>query len=222
MSASDMCVSLNASIHSSVISLVTCGILYFHNFHQDKKMHKIFQTLALFLLFVSVMQWYDIIFWLNQKENITNYVFTKAAMITNHLQPLVFAALVSANFNLSIVTKFIVVFYAVCAIIYSVYVFHKIQYTLVTEKTYPVLEWKWTTFNNSLAFYTVFLLAICAVSLELPYPLNYVILVITLGSVLLAYHKSKKQTIGKRWCIIAAYVPLLLVIFEALYKFKST
>ena len=214
-----MCVSLHASVHSSITSLVTCGVLYFYIFNQRKHIHKVFKSIALFLFFVSLMQWYDVIFWLNQKENFVNYAFTKIAMLTNHLQPIVLAILVSSHSELSNLTKGVVLVYIVYAVIYSALVFNKIQYTLVTTKSYPVLHWPWTMHDGALPLYILFIIVMCMVSSKLPPPINSIIIFLTLGSIAFSYYKTKRETFGKYWCMLAAYVPLLLILLATMYKF---
>ena len=213
-----MCISLSASIQSSLVSLFTSILLYFNVFNQDQRKHQVFQVIALFLFFVSFMQWYDIVFWLNQRENATNYVFTKIAMITNHLQPIVFAALVSMYIPLHNITKVVILVYAICAVLYSYHVFHQIDYTLVTQRSHPVLEWQWTTRRGGLMFYVLFIIAFTCIALELPYPLNYIMVTINFGTLILSYYSSKRETFGKQWCVIAAYIPLLLVFVEPFVK----
>ena len=214
-----MCNSLQSSIQSSITSLITCAILFNHTFHQNHTIHLVFQSLALFFFFVSLMQWYDIIFWLNQTKNFTNLAFTKIAMITNHLQPLVLAYFVSLHFKLSDVTKTSLLIYTVYAIFYSAYAFDKINYTLVSERSDPVLDWQWNSLDGCTIMYGLFLLSFVLVALDLPYPINYLLLIINIGSYVLSYYQSKKVNVGKYWCILAAYVPLLLVIIEMFYKF---
>jgi hypothetical protein len=182
-------------------------------------MHLVFQSLALFFFFVSLMQWFDTIFWLNQTENFTNFAFTKIAMIANHLQPLALAYFVSLHFKLSDITKISLLVYTIYAIFYSAYAFNQIKYTLVTEKSKPVLDWEWNSLDGGTVMYALFLLSFSLVALDLPYPLNYLLLVINIGSFVLSYYQSKRENIGKFWCILAAYVPLLIVIIEIFYKF---
>lgn len=214
-----MCNTLKASINSSITSLITCAILFNHTFNQTHTVHIVFQSLALFFFFVSLMQWYDTIFWLNQKDNFTNFSFTKIAMITNHLQPLVLGYLVSLHFKLSNITKVVLFMYTIYAIFYSAFVFDKIKYTKVTEKSTPVLDWQWNSFEGATVMYILFLLSFSLISLDLPTPINYVLLSINILTFGLSYHQAKKETIGKFWCILASYVPLFLVIIEMLFKF---
>ena len=214
-----MCNSLEASIRSSVISFITCIVLYIHTFNQNKETHLVFQNLAIFFFFVSLMQWYDTIFWLNQTKNDTNYIFTKIAMITNHLQPIVLSFLVSRHFNINILAKIITLIYTIYAIFYSIYAYNNIDYTLVTERSSPVLDWKWNTLDHAFIMYALFLSVFTSISFQLPYPINILMIILNIGSFGLSYYTTKRTTIGKLWCIFASYIPLLLIAIEMMYKF---
>jgi len=216
-----MCISLRASIASSITSLVTCVILFNNVFctpqtDQNRKMRNGFKILAMFFLFVSLMQWYDIIFWMNQEKNSVNYAFTKIAMITNHLQPIVFAVLISLYFKLRKETKAVLFTYVICAIGYSMYAYNNIQYTLVTDRSSPVLYWEWNLLNGWSIMYALFLLTLCVLSMELPAPVNYIMLFINVGSFMLSWFQVKREVVGKMWCAIASYIPLILVILECM------
>ena len=73
-------------------------ILYFYP-TKDPTKSKTNKILAFFFGFVGFMQVFDWIFWKNQdmsdpKQEKTNYLFTKIAMIFNHLQPIVLGLLI--------------------------------------------------------------------------------------------------------------------------------
>lgn len=216
-----MCNSLRASIVSSITSTITCVILYFYPFHQSHQSHKVFQTLAIFFFFVSLMQYYDVIFWLNQKKNTTNFITTKLAMITNHLQPIVYAYLISKQFTISIYNKTLLFIYTAFAIFYSINAYKKIDYTLVTKQTSPVLFWEWNYLieSNSDGLYAIFLLVLILFSLELPYPFNWMMVILNTASYLFSRFTMKREVVGKYWCILASYAPLAFIIAELFNKF---
>jgi hypothetical protein len=216
-----MCYDLEASIKSSIIGVLSCYILY--NSVLNVKKHSTYQMLALFFLFVTLMQIYDWIFWETLKDNNgknkTNYIFTKIAMITNHLQPIVLAYLINRVHPLNDISKLIVGLYTLSALIYSIYVFYKIDYTVVSKKSTPTLDWQWNSEKYSSLFYGLFLLSFTLISYNLIFPLNLLMILINTGTFLFSYHVYKNGTLGKGWCTIAAYVPLLLVMMEMVVDF---
>ena len=87
-----MCYSLEVSRNSFLINVISCFMLF--NFSKNNNA----KILSLFFLFIGFMQLFDWIFWNNQdtfneKKMIVNKIFTKIAMIFNHLQPIVLALL---------------------------------------------------------------------------------------------------------------------------------
>ena len=49
--------------------------------------------------------------------------------------------------------------------------------------------------------------------------INIVMLIINLFSYIFSYYTMKKRNVGKEWCFIASYVPLLLILFELFFTF---
>jgi hypothetical protein len=165
------------------------------------------------------MQYYDVIFWLNQKKNPTNFIATKLAMITNHLQPIIYAYLISKQYTISIYNKILLFIYTAFAILYSINAYKKIDYTLVTKQTSPVLFWEWNHVTNYDSFYTLFVLVLVLFSLELPYPFNWLMLILNGASFLFSRFTMKREVMGKYWCILASYLPLTFIIAEFFNKF---
>lgn len=220
-----MCYNKSSSINAFTIGLLSSLLLYKNKFTERTENHKVFQQLALFFAFVSLMQIYDAIFWSslqdNDGKNNTNYVFTKLAMITNHLQPIVLAYLINQYIELNDITKIVLAIYTFVALVYSIEAYQRIDYTIVTKESAPALHWEWNTLENttfrSLHMYGLFLTVLSLISLQLPYPISYVMLFINLATFLFSKYTYKILDIGRMWCHIAAYIPLLLLIFEMSY-----
>jgi len=216
-----MCYDLNTSVNSSIIGMISSFVLYNHNFNQNKLYRKVFKVLALFFAFVTLMQIYDVIFWksLNQNSGKTNmnFTFTKIAMITNHLQPIVLAYLINTIIPLNNLSKFTIYVYSILISIYSIMSFNQISYTIVTEESSSSLYWEWNNMDRGYIVYGVFLLTFCVLSLQLVYPINMFLLIINLFTFFLSRYKYKQSNIGRFWCNFAAYVPFVLLIFEITY-----
>lgn len=218
-----MCYTLKASINTSIIGLVSSFILYNKTSDVSNKYSKIFKVLALFFTFVTLMQIYDVIFWKSlEYDNVggktqINFLFTKIAMITNHLQPLVLAYLINTIIPLNTVSKFMVLIYTILGIVFSIRAFNKISYTVVTETSSPSLYWEWNNFDKSYfgyLVYTVFLMTFAVLCFQLDYPINIVMMLFNFFTFFLAKYKYKASGVGRFWCVFAAYIPLVLSIIN--------
>lgn len=206
-----MCYSLEVSRNSFLINTITCYILY--NYNSKNVDHKI---LSIFFSWVGLMQLFDYIFWLNQERNRTNFIFTKIAMIVNHLQPIVLAiAIYYFNSKLKINSKSLLIIYSFIAIFYSISIYNEIDYTL-TEKTvdkkHTTLYWQWNRKNNSTIVYFTFICLLSLLSYEnLSYPINIIMVFINIFTYVLA--SDKTRSIGRMWCNTSSFVPLFLCFY---------
>lgn len=217
-----MCYSLKASINSSIIGIISSFILYNNT---SSKWSKIFKILALFFSFVTLMQIYDIIFWKSLEngdgKTYTNFIFTKIAMITNHLQPLVLAYLINTIIPLNNYSKFMVYIYFILGIVFSIKAFNKISYTIVTEESSPSLYWEWNNFDKSYfsdVVYTVFLMTFAILCLQLDSPINIIMIITNFLTFFLSKWTYKGSNVGRFWCVFAAYIPLFLLIINQITK----
>lgn len=208
-----MCYDINASKNALIIGLITSLILFLNsNKSKNELVNKTFKIISLFFAFVSLMQIYDWIFWLNQETNNMNYTMTKMAMITNHLQPIVFALLI--YFYLGRLNP-IIIFYIIVSLLYSIKAFTQINYTLVTKRSRPSLFWEWNYLEGSNIIYFVFLITLCLLSLELAYPLNYIILFINIITFFFSLYHYKTTASGRMWCYFASYIPIILFFYQS-------
>ena len=201
-----MCYTLHAS--STAFAVNVCTSLLLMQFDP---------VLGMFFMYVGLMQLYDLIFWKNLSQNDINYWFTKIAMLTNHLQPIVLALLIIyvGKRELSRVTICSVVLYSIVAMIYSVQAWFKLDYTLVDADSTPSLNWQWNHMPNYFLVYTCYLVAFILLMHDgFDWPLNWMMIIICLVSFVLSYHYYKGKTaVGRFWCYFASYIPLLLVFY---------
>lgn len=89
---------------------------------------------------------------------------------------------------------------------------------MVTEKSSPGLYWQWNDLDNlsiSNEFvYAIFLTTISVLSLQLFYPINIFLFAINIFTFFFSKYSYKNTEIGRMWCRIAAYIPLILIVFE--------
>ena len=218
-----MCYSEQTSINAFVIGMVSSFLLYNESINSGPK-QKLFQKLALFFAFVTVMQIYDAIFWRslqdNNGENKINFIFTKIAMITNHLQPVILAFLIGSVFQLNDLSKMMLYSYIIVVGIYSIVAFNRISYTQVSKTSAPSLHWQWNTLNldnsiiNPTFVYTLFLVTVSVICLQLPNPISYIMIFINLFTFFFSKFSYKNTEIGRMWCHIAAYIPLFLLLVQ--------
>ena len=217
-----MCYSKEVSQRSFIINVITCYILY--NYNSNNNTHKI---LALFFVFVGLMQLFDWIFWEHQNmssenEKRVNFIFTKISMIANHLQPIILAMILYLfNGKLHNLSICIVILYILVVVPYTTNL--SIDYTLVKNvetnknKTKTSLYWQWNSAHNSYLVYATFLITLSVLSFEnFNYPMNIILIFINLSSFFLANFYYKSEYVGRFWCETASIIPLILLILNKL------
>lgn len=198
-----MCYSPKVSLIAFFTNLIGCIILYYYN-----------PILSLFFIYVSLMQLYDYIFWTNLGENKINYYFTQIAMITNHLQPIILALLI-LYFQKKIKKTSVIMLgiYVASILIYTFINYKNIKYTLVTKDSNNSLFWAWNYGFGRRIIYLIFLLTLCILFIQhLEMPINYIMAIVSVLSILFAWYKFKGMTIGRFWCYLASFLPLLFVL----------
>ena len=202
-----MCYSERASLIAFLTNCCSSFVLYQYN-----------KVLALYMAYVGLMQLYDYIFWTNLGETPVNYITTKVAMVINHLQPIVLALLITQinKTELDDLTKKVLYMYGICVFIYTVVHWHEVNYTVVTEKSHPSLEWKWNNLSGGSIVYFLYLLSIVMLLYHhFPSQLNTYLVFVAMSSFILSYYYYKSQGIGRFWCYFAAYIPLFIVAWFA-------
>lgn len=215
-----MCYSLNASKSALYINIISCFVLYFSFTKETETTHKI---LALFFFFVGFMQLFDWIFWENQNtidsdQAYNNYVFTKIAMIFNHLQPIVFGLLIWYFTNkIGYYSKIILVIYSLFISSYTINAYSKINYTLTRKvKNKEILYWEWNYLDNYDFIYILFLLCLSIIAFEnFEYPLNMVLTCFCIFSLL--FSVNKHNSVGRFWCNFTSVFPLFLVVLIRMF-----
>lgn len=211
-----MCYSKNISIYSFTTSILTnLFLIYYSSIIKNKQYSLNIKIIGYGMMFVGVMQLFDYIFWTNQKENKTNFITTKLAMVFNHLQPIIFALLfLLFKGKLGQMSSIVIILYLVFALIYSIKSWDNIDYTLVREKSKPGLYWQWNYQPSSFYFYTMFLLTLTILFYEnMSFPLN--IICIAISNLTFFYSLIKytnKGETGRMWCYFASFSSLLVLL----------
>jgi hypothetical protein len=169
------------------------------------------------------MQLFDWIFWDNQgisnfDQEYNNYIFTKIAMIFNHLQPIVLGLLIWYFTNkIGYYSKYILIIYILFVSSYSLNSYFKINHTLTkTIKGKKIIYWEWNYFNGANFIYMLFLLCLSILTLEnFEYPLNIILTCFSVFS--LVYSFNKHNSVGRFWCSYASIFPFFIIILIKIF-----
>ena len=174
------------------------------------------KVIALFFLFVGGMQFWDSIFWSFDENTTVNKCSTKAAMVWNHLEPIVLALLIVVVMNQPLHTrsKVILSLYIIAICIYTGYAWSKLHGTKKTVKSQDSLDWQWNHMKYASLIYSLFLL--CLVILFYDHFTGWVkwfSIFLTIASFAFSVYKySIKDSVGRFWCYQAAFAPLLFIV----------
>jgi hypothetical protein len=222
-----MCYTKQVSRDSFIINVITSFFLYQYNNTKTQNKNNIHKILALFFGFVGLMQLFDWIFWSNQdisndNEACINKITTKVAMFFNHLQPLILAGLIYFyQGSLKKFSKLILLVYSISMSIYTINVYPQLDYTLAkTINIYDMtkketLAWEWNTKMYSEVVYSIYLVCLSTLSLEnFTFPINIVFAFINIITFGVTGFYFKGHSIGRFWCVLSSYLPLLILIFK--------
>ena len=211
-----MCYSVQASIGALLTGVLGAVLLGWQGGSSEV-------ILAILFLWVVCMQIFDAIFWLTEKHvkegdpgaHKINAFFSKVAMLFNHTQPLVLAALIVAcKQRLPLLSVVTLVVYVVIALVYSVQVWDSVDVTMEEPPASPGLYWKWTMGSNYKLMYTSFVACIAVLMVQnLDAPANWMGLALTVGTLFFSIERfGGKSDAGRWWCNYAAYIPLVYLI----------
>lgn len=203
-----MCFSSKSSLYTLIIGIVSSILLIYYGNTKYTKENLIG---GIFVIFVSIMQFFDYLFWndLDNKKG-TNKIGTLFAPLFNHLQPTFLYYLLCTIYN-----KFNILYFML-NLLYFIYVIIKyVQFisnsnNLITNVKYGHLYWKW-----KLNFNYIFYLLIFIFNIFIYIPLNYALLFfIICFSLLFISNKFYYNNMGETWCYFSAYSPLFLLLFS--------
>ena len=214
-----MCYDSNASLKALTYGILGSALLY-----------NTIPELAIFNLFVYIMQFYDYIFWINPYKNDINFYFTKIAVFTVLLHPILWALCIIyiGKKGLFTIEKILLIIYLIVSISFVIYHWKNINYTLVNEISYPGLYWEWTSHEKIGRNYWGFLY-ILVISLltynHIVYPYNILLIIIFVGSFIISYNNYyRASSAGRMWCKNVPYVYFIigLLLFTFSLVKKST
>jgi len=208
-----MCYDSYTSLKSLTFGVLGSALLY-----------NTIPELAIFNLYVFLMQFYDYIFWINPSKNDINFYFTKIAMISVLLQPIIWALCIIyiGKKEIYFIEKVLLVIYLFIAISFIIYHWNDINYTLVNEISYPGLYWEWTSHEklgrNYWGFFYILTISLLTYN-HVIYPYNIGFAILFIGFFIIAYDNYyRTSSAGRMWCKTMPFAYFISGIFIFIYS----
>jgi hypothetical protein len=200
-----MCINKEVSLITYGIGICSCIILYLRGYKIE----------ALFYGFIIQMQLIEYLLWLNNRCDNINKIITKIGIFINHLQPVILYLLV-INLNDKI-NEYLKIIIHISIIIYliSVSIYFSFNYKLLNSCTIGIpnekeLQWD-IQYGKNKIFYFIFVISLVLLLLLGLNKNNYINAYIIFLTFIISYVKYfETKSIGTIWCLLAAYIPLLL------------
>lgn len=206
-----MCFSANVSISTYIIGMIGSIILLFQGYIPE----------GIIYIWVIQMQLIEFVLWKTIPNNnkyscilpSLNIITTKLGIIINHLEPIVLwlAIILFSKKVLPNIIHIVLILFIIVSILYTLQVLKVNECTIVTDKSYPHLQWNWNH-GTSAAYYYIFfllvLLILCIFGLER----GFVNAFIVLFSFLISWAiYGEKHSVGAMWCFAASFGPWILI-----------
>jgi hypothetical protein len=216
-----MCYNKELSLVALTVGWLSSAVLYcLSNKAQTDQEQGQLRVVAVFSAYATLMQLYDLLFWLHPTDSKINRVVTHAAILTNNMQPLVLLLCVRIFLPK---TAMRVPSLVVCAL-YGVFALPQTAEALrVSTGTplggaYKTPQWEWNHLRSrggwSIAYGLLFVTSLCLTSLQsftgIPRMLVSGYLFI---SFLFSWAKYRiSSSIGRFWCFFGAFLPLWVLV----------
>jgi hypothetical protein len=201
-----MCLNKEISLTTYAIGIISCILLYYRNYKIE----------ALFYGFVIQMQLIEYFLWLNNKCDSTNKIITKIGILINHLQPVIlYLLIIFLNYNnineyIKIIINIIIIIYIISIIYYFSYNYKLLNSCTVGIPNEKELQWE-IQYGKSRRLYYIFVFTLCLFLLFGLNKHNYLNSYLMLLSLIISYSiYEKTKGVGTIWCLLAAYIPVLL------------
>ncbi len=206
-----MCYTSSTSIKAFIIGIISSLILVYSSNNNNYKI------IGYFFLFVSFMQLFDALFWNYPPPLETNKIATKFAILFNHLQPIVLFLLIN-HYNkgqIGTTSKWLTLFYTIVITIYTITLWNKVNYTGVTDRSTPSLDWEWNNQYGGSFVYFIFLVTLIVLFYQNVKTGGKLAAFLTLISFLFSLYKYQiKAATGRFWCYFAAFAPVLFLAYS--------
>ena len=203
-----MCFNEEVSIGTFIIGMVSSILCWTIGTPEYK-------IIAVFFIFVILMQLIEFFLWRNQECNETNKWLSVAGMLLNHLQPLVLFLAVMYFKGGSINKQYRKIMIAIVLVYIAVIIPYSIEFfktDMCTDKSIPNndhLIWDWNNMKYAQIVYFIFLLSL----LIFGYPVNKIFSAIILIFFIISnLIYGNQNVVGSMWCFFAAFAPLFYYI----------
>lgn len=215
-----MCYSKNLSLKSFLFGIISSLLLITYG---DKNNLLVNKSIGYFYIFVSFMQFFEYLFWLdiNCKKGYNKFAAYMAPLF-NHFQPIVVLLLNYKYLESSNIVPLNILI--ILNIIYSLYVIIKYKEYIDQPKNLCIqtndeghLNWTWKKeFDNG--YYRYYLIIMIINYINFIYDKNILLSFIISHIILGISYFNFKQNIGEFWCLMVTGVPLFNLIFQNLIK----
>lgn len=215
-----MCYDVRMSIIAFIINIISVIFLLHFSKHSSPKEKSELMIVSYIFIYIGVMQIWDAVFWLYDADTLVNKYATKAAMLWNHFEPIVLFVLIWViNGKVKTPSLIFIGLYMIACLIYTSLNFSKLDGTKQTQKSGDSLDWEWNHFQFSRPFYLLFLATVIVLFyFEFDGWIRNLSIFLVISSFLFSFYKYQiKASVGRFWCYIAAFLPLIYLI-KLIYK----
>lgn len=208
-----MCYDSQTSMNAWILNLISCITLFaYASFSKNKINKDDLKIIAIFFVYLGVMQIYDYTFWKNPPPSDTNQNVTAIAMLTNYLQPVILLLLVLYfKRNVKPTGLYITIGYVIVAFSLAIKLVSKLKYTKQTVNSGDSLYWEWVQWDGLITLlYTLSLFFLFYQNLNKP------ISIISAGFVIVSflfslYKHHIEASVGRFWCYFGSFFPMILL-----------
>jgi len=200
-----MCVNAEVSLTSFFVGVISSICLIYYG---NKKFEKENLSTGIFFIYISFVQLFEYFIWTDIDNNKgINKIISIILPVVVYLQPVVFYIIKSIifkqSFSLINVLLFIYIIYGIFQ--YNSYLTNE---SLITKVKNKVLHWKWIKYSIKNMYSILF-----AIVVFLYFNFYYALLLFILGIFLLIIsHKIAIIDYDSIWCLLAAYIPIYMLI----------
>ncbi|KAI9000409.1 hypothetical protein DFJ74DRAFT_697658 [Hyaloraphidium curvatum] len=211
-----MCYSASASAQALAIGLGGSLLLWFLP-HRHRPLGREHRALGLFFGFVSLMQLWDYLLWSNPPGTKANLWATRAATVTNHLEPVVLALAMRflRGRRLPLLTLLALSLYLLVAVPYTLRCLREVRGTAASPRSAPSLDWEWNHLPGNSFVYLAFLVSFdTSMWQNLRTPrIRWLALLLTNATFAFSMWRFYVHAgVGRFWCYFAAACPLFFLL----------
>jgi len=219
-----MCYTKSISLAALSVGWLSCTLLLYLSFSTKLSPSERGQlrVLAVFGSYVSLLQLYDYIFWTQPAGTALNKRVTQMAILTIYTQPVVLVLCVRWFLKKPLkLARPLVLLYTLTAVPHTLYLLATCTSTKVSAETGHTPDWEWVKLKSPFGW-GVITNWLFLVSLTVTFwdgfegPMRFIYSIYSIASHIFSHVKySIIDSVGRFWCMFAAFSPLLAVVAVA-------